>query len=63
MEQGQREHLTVARETAVLVACLLPGGEHDPHEPLRELRALAESAGAVVADELLQHRQKPAPAT
>jgi len=63
MEQGQREHLTVARETAVLVACLLPGGEHDPHEPLRELRALAESAGAVVADELLQNRQKPDPAT
>lgn len=59
MEQGQREHLTVASETAVLVACLMPGGGFDPHDPLGELHSLAESAGAHVADVLLQNRQKP----
>jgi GTP-binding protein HflX len=59
----KREQLTVQREKAVLVACLLPGSQADPHDPLGELRALADTAGAVVVDELIQNRQKPEAAT
>ncbi|MAE63057.1 MAG: GTPase HflX [Phycisphaeraceae bacterium] len=63
MEQGQREKLTVARERAVLVACLLPGNTNDPHDPLGELERLADTAGAVVVDQIIQNRQKPTAAT
>ncbi|MEO1237487.1 MAG: GTPase HflX, partial [Planctomycetota bacterium] len=59
METGQREQLAVASERAVLVACLLPDLEVNPHDPLDELRSLAATAGAVVVDEMLQKRQKP----
>jgi GTP-binding protein HflX len=45
------------------VACLLPGHEADPHDPLGELRSLADTAGAQVVDELIQNRPKPDPAT
>lgn len=62
MEQGQREKLTVVRERAVLVSCLLPDHQNDPHDPLSELRALADTAGAHVVDELIQNRHKPDPA-
>jgi len=47
----------------VLVACLLPGHTNDPHDPLGELAALADTAGAIVVDQLIQHRHKPTPAT
>jgi GTP-binding protein HflX len=63
MEQGRRESsVTVARERAILVGCLLPefsdtGG--NPHDPLDELRSLADTAGAVVVDQLLQKKAKP----
>jgi len=63
MEEGIRNKLTVARERAVLVAALLPGNPNDPHAPLGELKALADTAGAEVVDQLIQHRQKPDPAT
>ena len=63
MELGQREKLMVVRESAVLVACLLPNNRSDPHDPLGELRALADTAGAIVADEVIQNRQKPDAAT
>ncbi|MBB6430532.1 GTPase HflX [Algisphaera agarilytica] len=59
MESGQREKLAVASERAILVACLLPDTEVNPHDPLDELRSLAATAGAVVVDEVLQKRQKP----
>lgn len=59
METGQREHLAVAQERAILVACLLPDLEVNPHDPLDELRSLTQTAGAVVVDEMLQKRQKP----
>lgn len=62
MEQLPREQLNLARERAILVACLLPGNENDPHDPLGELRALAETAGADVVDELMQNRTRPDPA-
>jgi GTP-binding protein HflX len=63
MTQMQREFLTVAREPAILVACLLPNDQSDPHDPLGELRALADTAGALVVDQLMQKRQKPDAAT
>lgn len=63
MEQLPREQLAVAQERAVLVACLLPDLQVNPHDPLDELRALASSAGAVVVDEILQKRQKPSAKT
>ncbi|XAL98830.1 GTPase HflX [Phycisphaeraceae bacterium D3-23] len=64
MEQGQRENnVAVATERAVLVAALLPNDGLDPHDPLGELRSLADTAGAVVMDELMQKRTKPDAAT
>lgn len=64
MEQGHRENnVAVATERAVLVAALLPNDGLDPHDPLGELRSLADTAGAVVMDELMQKRSKPDPAT
>lgn len=63
METGKRETLAVATERAVLVACLLPDTQVNPHDPLDELRSLAATAGAVVVDEMLQKRQKPSAKT
>lgn len=60
MELGKREtNVAVATEKAVLVGLLLPNDGLDPHDPLGELRALADTAGAVVVDELMQKRVKP----
>lgn len=58
-----REKLSVRREKAVLVGLLLPDHGGDPQDPLSELRALADTAGAVVVDELLQKRTKPVAST
>ncbi len=55
--------LAVQQERAVLVACLLPGHQADPHDPLSELRSLAATAGAVVVDEMIQHKNQPDPKT
>jgi GTP-binding protein HflX len=63
MESGQREKLQVGNEKVVLAAGLLPDSRVNPHDPLDELRALAESAGAVVVDELMQKRDKPSAKT
>ncbi len=63
MEQMPREKLSVRREKAVLVGLLLPDHGGDPQDPLSELRALADTAGAVVVDELLQKRTKPVAST
>ena len=59
MESGKREQLAVAQERAVLVACLVPDMEYNPHDPLDELRSLVATAGAVPVAEMLQKRQKP----
>ncbi len=59
----QREKMTVVKERAILAACLLPDHQCDPHDPLNELRALADTAGAIVVDELIQNKHKPDPAT
>jgi len=59
METGRREQLSVSKEKAILAGLLLPGDGLDPHDPLGELRSLADTAGAVVVDELMQKRSKP----
>ena len=59
MSQIHREQLKVVAERAVLVA-VLPTGRSDPKaDVFRELRALAETAGAEVVGELVQKRDKP----
>ena len=64
MELGKREQsVTVAAERAVLVGVLLPNDGLDPHDPLGELRALADTAGAVVVDAMMQKRAKPSAKT
>jgi len=63
MESGAREQLSVGQERAVLAACLLPDDGLDPHDPLGELCALAQTAGAVVVDQLMQKRTKPSAKT
>ena len=63
MEDGKRTQLAVASEPAILAGVLFPNGDYDPHDPLGELRSLADTAGAVVCDEILQHRQKPVAST
>lgn len=67
MSQGnlKRDKLVVIAERAVLVAVLLrdrpKDGEDEGEEKdvFRELRALAETAGAMIVGELIQRRHKP----
>jgi len=53
----------VRTERAFLVGVLLPGQQVDPYNPLGELAALAEAAGAIVLDGLVQKRSTPCAAT
>ena len=53
------EQVKVAAERAVLVAVMPTGRSDLDAEPLAELRALAETAGAEVVGELIQKRVKP----
>lgn len=55
----ERTNLDVAAEPAVLAALHLPDGKVDHRDPMGELRALAETAGARVVGELIQARQRP----
>lgn len=57
---GQRVRLQ-GGEKAILVEVVPPGV--DPQERLSELAALANTAGVVVLDVLVQRREKPDPAT
>ncbi len=63
MTQDQREQIRVATERAVLVAVHLPGRYVEPGDPLGELRALAETAGARVVGEVVQRLERPSPRT
>lgn len=56
LEQFQVDKLT---EKAILVGCLLPNSKHDPDDPLGELKALADTAGAEVVGTLIQNRKHP----
>ena len=51
--------MSVRRERAILAAVLLPKMVVDPRDPLGELRALADTAGAIVVDEVIQQRHRP----
>lgn len=59
MSSAMREQLKVAAERSVLVHVFLPGAYVDEEDTFGELRALTETAGAVVVGELTQKRQKP----
>lgn len=61
MQATPRGSLSVTRERAMLVGVLLPDANVDPANPLAELAALAESAGAEVVDSLVQKRLSPHP--
>ena len=63
MEESKRTELWVARERAVLVAVLTPGTRVDLGNPLAELEALAEAAGAEAVDAMIQKRSRPCAAT
>jgi GTP-binding protein HflX len=59
MSQMTREQLKVVAERSVLVHVQLPGDYLDETDVFGELRALAETAGAVIVGELVQKRKKP----
>ncbi len=54
---------TVYRERALLVGTVDPGTDLRAADPLDELTRLAETAGAVVVDRLVQKRERPDPRT
>ena len=62
LSQIIREELSVGRERAVLVAVLLDNRPLSG-EPLTELADLVRSAGAVIADRVVQRRKKLDPTT
>jgi GTP-binding protein HflX len=53
----KRVDLSVRSERAILVGVLLPDSSADPSAPLDELASLAQTAGAVVVDRVLQKRE------
>jgi GTP-binding protein HflX len=59
MNTNPREGIAVTSEPAILVAVRLPHSRMDHQDPLGELRALAETAGARVVGELIQNRGTP----
>ena len=61
--QKERSEISIQRELAVLAAVRLPGSSFDERDPLGELRALAETAGARAVGELVQNRDRPEPGT
>jgi GTPase len=61
MAEPIRTKLEVQRERALLVCVLLPGSNADPSDPLGELRALVDTAGGVVVDEMVAKRNRPHP--
>jgi len=63
LTQTPRDILAVQQERAILVACLLPRHQANPHDPLDELRSLADTAGAIVVDQMIQNRAKPSAKT
>jgi len=54
---------TVYAERALLVAMASPATDLRARDPLEELARLAETAGAVVADRVVQKRERPDPRT
>jgi len=58
LETDQRQNISVQRERAILVGVELNGSASNARESLKELHALADSAGAVVVATFLQRRQR-----
>jgi GTP-binding protein HflX len=59
----KRAEKTVYRERALLVGTVDPGTDLRAVDPLDELTRLAETAGAIVVDRLVQKRERPDPRT
>ncbi len=59
METGQRETASVVLEKAIIANVIFPNSNIDPHDPLGEIRALVDTAGALIVDTLTQKRRKP----
>jgi len=57
LETDQRNHFSVVKERAILVGVAVRNADHDPADSLRELAALAESAGASRVHSILQRRE------
>ena len=57
------EYRKLRLENVVLIGIYSQKSTEDAENSLRELAALAETAGAVVLDGLLQRRQNPDPST
>lgn len=55
----ERTDIKIHQELAVLAAVYLPESRFDERDPLGELRALAQTAGATVVGELIQHKHRP----
>ncbi len=55
----ERTDIRLTQEKAVLAAVHLPDSRFDTRDPLGELRALAQTAGATVVGEITQNRQTP----
>src|SRR5215470_4614974 len=65
LKDPSRTVRNLVQEKAVLVGVVLPDSppRGNRYDPLTELHALAEAAGAEVVDKLIQRREKIAPAT
>ncbi len=61
MGESRRSELSVGTERALLVAVETRQTQHDPLDPLGELRSLVKTAGAEVVDEMLVRRKRPSP--
>ena len=57
------EYRQLRLEKVVLVGVWTEGSVHDAENSLKELRALAETAGSQVMDGLIQRRDRPDPST
>ncbi len=60
---NERTSIKVQAERAVLAAVRLPDSSYDPRDPLGELGALAEQAGAIVVGTLEQRMERPVAGT
>ncbi len=61
MSEMKRTGLGVRSERALLVGVILPDSMVDIHDPVGELRSLAQTAGARVVDEMVAKRRSPHP--
>ena len=61
MAEAFREKLAVAQERVLLAGVILPDSKADPADPLGELAALANTAGAQVATKVVTKRRQVSP--